>query len=136
MPFSTDALTEGDGPKAIDYERDELLYPVDGIAEGVPLGKLPDGPLFGDGTPFKTVTGGIFEPGFADVIQQMWAAYLMERAGLLNGRQEDDAEQRRRASRRVELMRRLGLLSDEDEARLALGGDLNDPDPDADQGEG
>ena len=40
----------------------------------------------GFGTPFKTVTGGIFEPGFADVIQQMWAAYLMERAGLLNGR--------------------------------------------------
>jgi len=40
----------------------------------------------GFGTPFKAVTGGIFEPGFADVIQQMWAAYLMERAGELNGR--------------------------------------------------
>jgi predicted dehydrogenase len=40
----------------------------------------------GFSTPFKTVTGGIFEPGFADVIQQMWAAYLMERAGLLNRR--------------------------------------------------
>jgi predicted dehydrogenase len=40
----------------------------------------------GFGTPFKTVTGGIFEPGFADVIQQMWAAYLMEREGQLNGR--------------------------------------------------
>ena len=40
----------------------------------------------GFGTGFKTVTGGIFEPGFPDVIQQMWAAYLMERAGLLNGR--------------------------------------------------
>lgn len=40
----------------------------------------------GFSTPFKTVTGGIFEPGFADVIQQMWAAFLMERAGLLNGR--------------------------------------------------
>ena len=25
-------------------------------------------------------------PGFADVIQQMWAAYLMERAGSLKGR--------------------------------------------------
>ncbi len=34
-------------------------------------------------TPFKTVTGGIFEPGFPDVIQQMWAAYLSERAGKL-----------------------------------------------------
>jgi predicted dehydrogenase len=40
----------------------------------------------GFATPFRTVTGGIFEPGFADVIQQMWAAYLMERAGRLAGR--------------------------------------------------
>lgn len=40
----------------------------------------------GFGMPFKTVTGGIFEPGFPDVIQQMWAAFLMERAGLLAGR--------------------------------------------------
>jgi predicted dehydrogenase len=40
----------------------------------------------GFGTPFKTVTGGIFEPGFPDVIQQMWAAYLMEREGRLDGR--------------------------------------------------
>ena len=40
----------------------------------------------GFGTPFKTVTGGIFEPGFPDVIQQMWAAFLMERAGQLDGR--------------------------------------------------
>ena len=37
-------------------------------------------------TPFKTVTGGIFEPGFADLIQQMWASYLIEREGQLNGR--------------------------------------------------
>lgn len=36
--------------------------------------------------PFKTVTGGIFEVGFNDVIQQMWAAYLLERSGQLNGR--------------------------------------------------
>jgi predicted dehydrogenase len=40
----------------------------------------------GFGTPFKTVTGGIFEPGFPDVIQQMWAAYLMEREGELGDR--------------------------------------------------
>lgn len=40
----------------------------------------------GFSTPFKTVTGGIFEPGFPDVIQQMWAAYLMEREGLLESR--------------------------------------------------
>jgi predicted dehydrogenase len=38
------------------------------------------------GTPFKSVTGGIFEIGFADIIQQMWAAFLMEREGKLNGR--------------------------------------------------
>ncbi len=37
----------------------------------------------GFGTPFKAVTGGIFEVGFADIIQQMWAAFLLERSGLL-----------------------------------------------------
>ena len=36
--------------------------------------------------PFATITGGIFEPGFPDIMQQMWAAYLMEREGLLAGR--------------------------------------------------
>ncbi len=40
----------------------------------------------GFGMPFKAVTGGIFEPGFPDIIQQMWAAYLMEREGLLGDR--------------------------------------------------
>lgn len=40
----------------------------------------------GFGMPFKSVTGGIFEPGFPDVIQQMWAAFLMEREGLLGER--------------------------------------------------
>ncbi|MCF3650613.1 Gfo/Idh/MocA family protein [Synoicihabitans lomoniglobus] len=40
----------------------------------------------GFSTPFKTVTGGIFEPGFPDVIQQMWAAYLAERDGSLGAR--------------------------------------------------
>lgn len=40
----------------------------------------------GFGMPFKTVTGGIFEPGFPDVIQQMWAAFLMEREGGLGDR--------------------------------------------------
>jgi predicted dehydrogenase len=37
-------------------------------------------------TEFKTVTGGIFEPGFPDVIQQMWAAFLAEREGVLGER--------------------------------------------------
>lgn len=37
----------------------------------------------GFGTPFKTVSGGIFETGFPDIIQQMLAAYLVEREGLL-----------------------------------------------------
>jgi predicted dehydrogenase len=36
--------------------------------------------------PFKTITGGIFEPGFPDILQQMWAAYLAERVGLLGDR--------------------------------------------------
>jgi predicted dehydrogenase len=36
--------------------------------------------------PFKTVTGHIFEPGFPDIIQQMWAAYLAERDGSLADR--------------------------------------------------
>ena len=33
--------------------------------------------------PFKTITGGVFEPGFPDLLQQMWAAFLTERAGSL-----------------------------------------------------
>ncbi|MBL9216724.1 MAG: Gfo/Idh/MocA family oxidoreductase [Opitutaceae bacterium] len=37
-------------------------------------------------TPFKTITGAIFEPGFPDLLMQMWAAYLAERAGLLGER--------------------------------------------------
>jgi predicted dehydrogenase len=36
--------------------------------------------------PFKTITGAIFEPGFPDILQQMWAAFLAERAGLLGDR--------------------------------------------------
>lgn len=40
----------------------------------------------GFGTPFKTITGHIFEPGFPDILQQMWAAFLTERAGLLGDR--------------------------------------------------
>ncbi len=40
----------------------------------------------GFGTQFKTITGGIFEPGFPDILMQMWAAFLAERAGLLGNR--------------------------------------------------
>ncbi len=40
----------------------------------------------GFATAFKTITGGIFEPGFPDILQQMWAAFLTERAGLLGDR--------------------------------------------------
>ena len=36
--------------------------------------------------PFPTITGGIFEPGFPDCFQQMWASFLAERAGKLEGR--------------------------------------------------
>lgn len=37
-------------------------------------------------TPFKTITGGIFEPGFPDIILQMWAAFIAEREGFLGDR--------------------------------------------------
>ena len=40
----------------------------------------------GSQSAFATVTGPIFEFGFADAILQMWAAYLAERAGELGGR--------------------------------------------------
>jgi predicted dehydrogenase len=40
----------------------------------------------GSQSAFATVTGAIFEFGFADAILQMWAAYLAERAGELGGR--------------------------------------------------
>ncbi len=40
----------------------------------------------GFGMPFKTITGGIFEPGFPDILMQMWAAFLAERAGVLGER--------------------------------------------------
>ena len=33
-------------------------------------------------TPYPTITGGIFEPGFPDIIQQMWCAFLTERERL------------------------------------------------------
>jgi Predicted dehydrogenases and related proteins len=36
--------------------------------------------------PFPTITGAIFEPGFPDCFLQMWASYLAERAGRLDGR--------------------------------------------------
>ena len=36
--------------------------------------------------PFSTITGGIFEPGFPDCFLQMWASFLAERAGKLDGR--------------------------------------------------
>lgn len=38
------------------------------------------------GMPFPTITGGIFEPGFPDCFMQMLAAYVAERAGVLNDR--------------------------------------------------
>lgn len=40
----------------------------------------------GFSTPFKTITGGIFEPGFPDILMQMWAAFLTERADQLGER--------------------------------------------------
>ena len=40
----------------------------------------------GSQSAFATITGGIFEFGFADAVLQMWAAFLAERAGALDGR--------------------------------------------------
>ncbi|MBW3571287.1 MAG: Gfo/Idh/MocA family oxidoreductase [Gemmatimonadetes bacterium] len=37
-------------------------------------------------TPFRTISGGIFEPGFPDAIMQMLAAFVAEREGFLGGR--------------------------------------------------
>lgn len=37
-------------------------------------------------TVFPVITGGIFEPGFPDILLQMWAAFLAERAGQLGDR--------------------------------------------------
>jgi predicted dehydrogenase len=37
-------------------------------------------------TPFATITGKIFEPGFPDCLQQMLAAFIAERAGALGER--------------------------------------------------
>lgn len=36
--------------------------------------------------PFPTITGGIFEPGFPDCFMQMWASFLAERGGKLDGK--------------------------------------------------
>jgi predicted dehydrogenase len=35
---------------------------------------------------FPTITGDIFEPGFPDCLLQMWAAFIAERAGKLEGK--------------------------------------------------
>jgi predicted dehydrogenase len=35
---------------------------------------------------FGAVTGAVFEPGFADILMQMWASFLSERAGALGAR--------------------------------------------------
>lgn len=40
----------------------------------------------GFGMAFPVISGGIFEPGFPDILQQMWAAFLAERAGALGDR--------------------------------------------------
>jgi predicted dehydrogenase len=40
----------------------------------------------GSQSAFPTITGPIFEFGFADAILQMWAAFLAERAGALDGK--------------------------------------------------
>lgn len=48
-----------------------------------------------------TITGGIFEFGFADALLQMWAAYLAERAGALGDRFACASPQEALAAHRV-----------------------------------
>lgn len=40
----------------------------------------------GNASAWPTITGGIFEFGFTDALLQMWASYLAERTGALDGR--------------------------------------------------
>ena len=40
----------------------------------------------GHGMAFPTITGGIFEAGFPDCFLQMWAAFIAEKTGQLDGR--------------------------------------------------
>jgi hypothetical protein len=61
----------------------------------------------GSQSAFATITGAIFEFGFADAILQMWAAYLAERAGALGG--ASAAPRRARRSTRTALRRRPAL---------------------------
>ncbi len=74
--------TEGGVRYSTKYPKTLMTFAIDSES-GQQVWKQTD---LGFGTPFKTVTGGIFEVGFADIIQQMWAAYLMERAGNLKDR--------------------------------------------------
>lgn len=65
----------------------------------------------------------VIEP-VGDADATAWLVWCGTRfAGQLNARAEDDQETRRRQSRRLQYLRRLGLLTAEDEARIALGGD-------------
>lgn len=65
----------------------------------------------------------VIEP-VGDAEDTGWLVWCGTRfAGQLLARPEADADTRRRNSRRLQYLRRLGLLSDEDEARIALGGD-------------
>ena len=50
---------------------------------------------------FPTITGGIFEFGFADAVLQMWAAFLAERAGALMAASAARRRRRRSTSHRI-----------------------------------
>lgn len=80
----------------------------------------------------------VIEP-VGDADATAWLVWCGTRfAGQLNARPEDDQERRRRQSRRVQYLRRLGLLTAEDEARIQLGGDdvpLDAEEPDDERGD-
>lgn len=77
----------------------------------------------------------VYEP-VGDADNRTWLVWARTAPflGLLWHTNEDDAEKRRRASQRVAHMRRIGgIFSVEEEARLALGGDLDDDGGEADE---
>lgn len=70
----------------------------------------------------------VYEP-VGDAADRAWLVWLRDApfAGMFVQPFEDDEDIRRRASERLTHLRRLGLLTAEDEARLQLGGDVDQP---------
>lgn len=120
---TTDALP---GTEAFGYPPvEQLLAKAFGRARGVHKALVPPVGVLGR---FETAAKEYGEPlvvePVGDADGKGWLVWCGTRfAGQLLAVDEDDAEVLRRQSRRLSFLRRLGLLSAEDEARIALGGD-------------